>query len=133
MVDHVMALPEGTKLMILAPMVEDRKGEHLHILDGLRTQGFIRARIDGTVIALDETPALKKNNKHTIEVVVDRVVVRPGQQQRLAESFETAVNLSAGLVRAAIIAEDDKSGEEFVYSTRYACPHCGLPPSARES
>lgn len=132
MVDHVLTLPEGTKLMILAPMVDDRKGEHLHILDGLRTQGFIRARIDGAVIALDETPALKKTNKHTIEVVVDRVVVRPGQEQRLAESFETAVNLSAGLVRAAVITEDDKSGEEFVYSTRYACPHCGYSLSELE-
>ncbi|MDH5512502.1 MAG: excinuclease ABC subunit UvrA, partial [Gammaproteobacteria bacterium] len=92
MVDHVMSLPEGAKLMLLAPLIEERKGEHLHILERLRAQGYIRARIDGVVASLDEAPALKKNFKHTIEAVVDRVVVCKGQEQRLAESFETAAS-----------------------------------------
>jgi excinuclease ABC subunit A len=125
MVDHVMALPEGTKLMLLAPLIEGRKGEHLHILERLRTQGYIRARIDGVVISLDEAPDLKKNFKHTIEAVVDRVVVRPGQEQRLAESFETAANLGEGLIRVVVLDEQNNSAQEIVFSARYACPHCG--------
>ncbi|BAV34557.1 excinuclease ABC subunit A [Sulfuricaulis limicola] len=125
MVDHVMALPEDTKLMLLAPLVEDRKGEHLHILERLRAQGYIRARIDGTVVSLDEAPDLKKNFKHTIEAVVDRVVVRPGQEQRLAESFETAANLGEGLIRVVVLDEQNNSTQEIVFSARYACPHCG--------
>ena len=125
MVDHVMQLPEGAKLMLLAPMVEARKGEHLHVLERLRAQGYVRARIDGVVASLDEAPALDKNRKHTIEAVVDRVVVRAGQEQRLAESFETAANLGEGLVRVAILDDADKTGAELVFSARYACPHCG--------
>ena len=142
MVDHVMTLPADTKLMLLAPLVDDRKGEHLHILEELRTRGFVRARIDGIVVGLDEAHTLDKKLKHTIEAVVDRVVVRPGQESRLAESFETAINLSNGLVRAvtlpgdaqgrASVAGDRMSGateghaaEEIVFSARYACPHCG--------
>jgi excinuclease ABC subunit A len=125
MVDHVMALPEDTKLMLLAPLIEGRKGEHLHILERLRTQGYIRARIDGVVISLDEAPDLKKNFKHTIEAVVDRVVVRPGQEQRLAESFETAANLGEGLIRVVVLDEQNNSAQEIVFSARYACPHCG--------
>ncbi|GAB4511345.1 MAG: excinuclease ABC subunit UvrA [Sulfuricaulis sp.] len=125
MVDHVMTLPEGTKLMLLAPLIEERKGEHLHILERLRTQGYIRARIDGMVISLDEAPDLKKNFKHTIEAVVDRVVVRKGQEQRLAESFETAANLGEGLIRVVVLDEQNNSTQEIVFSARYACPHCG--------
>ncbi len=125
MVDHVMALPEGTKLMLLAPLIEERKGEHLHILERLRTQGYIRARIDGMVVSLDEAPELKKNFKHTIEAVVDRVVVHPGQEQRLAESFETAANLGEGLIRVVVLDEQNNSAQEIVFSARYACPHCG--------
>jgi len=125
MVDHVMALPEGTKLMLLAPLIEGRKGEHLHILERLRTQGYIRARIDGVVASLDEAPDLKKNFKHTIEAVVDRVVVHPGQEQRLAESFETAANLGEGLIRVVVLDEQNNSAQEIVFSARYACPHCG--------
>ena len=132
MVDHVMTLPAGTKLMLLAPLVEGRKGEHLHILEGLRTNGFIRARIDGRVTGLDDVPALKKNQKHTIEAVVDRVVVREGQQQRLAESFETAVNLSDGLARVVTIPDDGQTAQEIVFSARYACPHCGYSLSELE-
>ncbi|MHB1142199.1 MAG: excinuclease ABC subunit UvrA [Sulfuricaulis sp.] len=125
MVDHVMALPEGTKLMLLAPLIEGRKGEHLFILERLRTQGYIRARIDGMVASLDEAPELKKNFKHTIEAVVDRVVVHPGQEQRLAESFETAANLGEGLIRVVVLDEQNNSSQEIVFSARYACPHCG--------
>jgi excinuclease ABC subunit A len=125
MVDHVMTLPEGTKLMLLAPLIEGRKGEHLHILERLRTQGYIRARINGTVVSLDEAPDLKKNFKHTIEAVVDRVVVHPGQEQRLAESFETAANLGEGLIRVVVLDEQNNSAQEIVFSARYACPHCG--------
>jgi len=125
MVDHVMEFPEGTRLMLLAPLVDDRKGEHVHILDNLRAQGFVRARIDGKVISLDEAPPLKKNFKHTIEAVVDRVVVKAGQEQRLAESFETALDTGEGLVRAVIVREDGSTGDEHLFSARYACPHCG--------
>ncbi len=125
MVDQVMALPEGTRIMLLAPLVAGRKGEHEHILEGLRTQGYIRARIDGIVTNLDEAPKLKRYHKHTIEVVVDRVVVRPGQEQRLAESFETALSLTAGLVRVVTAPEDSQTSEERVFSARHACPHCG--------
>jgi excinuclease ABC subunit A len=125
MVDHVMTLGEGTRLMLLAPLVEDRKGEHVHIIEGLRAQGFVRARIDGNIVSLDEAPTLKKNFKHTIEAVVDRVVIKPGQEQRLAESFETALDTGEGLVRAVQVREDGSSGEEHMFSARYACPHCG--------
>lgn len=125
MVDQVMALPEGTRIMLLAPLVAGRKGEHEHILEGLRTQGYVRARIDGIVTNLDEAPKLKRYHKHTIEVVVDRVVVRPGQEQRLAESFETALSLTAGLVRVVTASEDSQTSEERVFSARHACPHCG--------
>ncbi len=127
MVDHVMALPEGTRLMLLAPLIVERKGEHLHVLERLRTEGFVRARIDGIVVGLDETPALDKNRKHTIEAVIDRVVVRAEQAQRLAESFETAIRLGDALVRVAILAADEgqQVSEELVFSARYACPHCG--------
>jgi excinuclease ABC subunit A len=125
MVDHVMTLPEGAKLMLLAPLVDDRKGEHLHVLEQLRSQGYVRARIDGLVVSLDEAPELNKKLKHTIEAVVDRVVVRKGQEQRLAESFETAINLSNGLVRVVTLPEEGEKAEEIVFSARYACPHCG--------
>ncbi len=117
MVDQVMTLPEGTKLMLLAPLVEGRKGEHLHVLEGLRAQGYVRARIDGIVVALDEAPALDKKLKHTIEAVVDRAVVRPGQEQRLAESFETAINLSNGVVRVVTLP-DDAQGRASVAGDR---------------
>ncbi len=124
-VDHVMGYPEGTRLMVLAPMVHDRKGEHEHVLDGLRAQGYVRARIDGKVISLDEAPKLKRFVKHTIESVVDRLLIRPGQEQRLAESFETAIGLSDASVRVAILSEEGASLREQVFSARFACPHCG--------
>ncbi len=135
MVDHVMALPEGTRLMLLAPVIQERKGEHTQVLETLRAQGYVRARIDGTVMELDQAPALEKKQKHTIEAVVDRVVVRPGQQQRLAESFETALHIGEGVVRAVTVADADDSAhvpEEHLFSARYACPQCGYSLSELE-
>ena len=132
MVDHVLQLPEGAKLMLLAPLVDDRKGEHAHVLDTLRAQGYVRARIDDKVVSLDEVPELKKNFKHTIEAVVDRLAVKPDQGQRLAESFETAIHLGEGLVRVVVLNEDNSTKEEIVFSARYACPHCGYSISELE-
>jgi len=123
MVDHVLALPEGSRLMLMAPVVRDRKGEHLQLFDELRAQGFVRARVNGVVYELDEVPALELRRKHTIEVVVDRIKVREDLKQRLAESFETAVNLSDGL--ALVAPMDADSGlEEKLFSARYSCPYC---------
>ena len=122
MVDQVLALPEGSKLMLLAPVVQDRKGEHLHIISSLRAQGFVRARINGIVIDLDEVPELEKNKKHRIDVVVDRFKVRGDLQQRLAESFETALELTDGI---ATVDWMDGEGEEMIFSARFACPKCG--------
>ncbi len=132
MVDHLLALESGTRIMLLAPLIEGRKGEHAHIFDGLRTQGYVRARIDGKVYQLDEVPPLKKMQKHTIEAVVDRLVLRADQKQRLAESVETALNLSEGLTRAVIVDEHGKAGEEIMFSSRYACQNCGYSLSELE-
>ncbi|NRB38362.1 MAG: excinuclease ABC subunit UvrA [Pseudomonadales bacterium] len=122
MVDAVLALPEGKKCMLLAPVIKDRKGEHLHIFESLRAQGFVRVRIDGIIVDLDDTPKLDKKKKHTIEVVVDRFKVREDLQTRLAESFETAIELSEGL---ALICSMDDSFDDLVFSSRFACPECG--------
>ena len=123
MVDHVLALPEGSKLMLLAPVVRNRKGEHLQLFDELRAQGFMRARVDGVVYELDEVPPLELRRKHTIEVVVDRIKVREDLKQRLAESFETTVTLSDGL--ALVTPMDPGSSlEEKLFSARYSCPYC---------
>ena len=121
MVDQVLSMPEGTKLMLLAPVVSDRKGEHLHLFDSLRRQGFIRARIDGLVCDLDEAPNLNKKQKHTIEVVVDRFKVNPGISLRLAESFETALGLAEGL---ATISYMDGDQPDQVLSAKFACTVC---------
>jgi excinuclease ABC subunit A len=121
MVDQVLALPEGSKLMLLAPVVKDRKGEHVHLFDSLRRQGFIRARIDGLVCDLDEAPALDKKKKHTIEVVVDRFKVKQDIGLRLAESFETALALAEGL---ATISYMDGGSPDQVLSAKFACPIC---------
>ncbi len=123
MVDQVLAMPEGSKLMLLAPVMRERKGEHLALIDELRAQGFVRARIDGRIHELDEAPALDKKRKHTIEVVVDRFKVRADLQQRLAESFETAISLADGI--AIIAPMDGEEGEEVTFSARFACPECG--------
>ena len=123
MVDHVLSLPEDTAVMILAPVVRERKGEHLQLIAQLRSQGYIRARINGQIVELDQAPALDLRKKHTIEVVVDRIKVRASVRQRLAESFETALKLAEGLAGLAFL--DSKAGEERVFSARYACPECG--------
>ena len=121
MVDHILAQPQDQRWMLLAPVVNDRKGEHSQLLDDLRAQGFIRARIDGTVYDLDEAPALDLKKKHTIEVVVDRFKIRDDIALRLSESFETALRIADGIAIAACI--DDAT--ELLFSERYACPHCG--------
>ena len=118
----VLALPEGTRMMLLAPVVQDRKGEHVHILQELRAQGFVRARVDGKVVELDQLPTLDGKRKHTIEVVVDRFKVRPDLATRLAESFETALRLSDGLPARRLM---DPRHEELMFSARFACPECG--------
>jgi excinuclease ABC subunit A len=130
MVDRVLAMPEGTKLMLLAPVVQDRKGEHLKTLEGLSAQGFIRARIDGEVCDLSDPPPLDLHKKHTIEVVVDRFKVRDDLQLRLAESFETALGLSGGNAKVAYM--DDAAAEEIIFSANFACPHCGYSISELE-
>ena len=122
MVDAVLAIPENTRLMLLAPVVRDRKGEHVHVLDKLKSQGFVRARIDGVVCDLDDAPKLAKNIKHTIEVVVDRFSVRTELQLRLAESFEAALKLSEGI--AVIAYLDDAKQPEQLFSAKFACPVC---------
>ncbi|MCX2977460.1 excinuclease ABC subunit UvrA [Candidatus Marimicrobium litorale] len=122
MVDAVLALPEETKLMLLAPVVRERKGEHLHVFEELRASGFIRARIDGIVTELDDVPLLDKKKKHRIEVVVDRFKVRPDLGIRLAESFETALSLTDGLAAISFMEADE---DEISFSARFACPKCG--------
>ena len=120
MVDHVLALPEDSKLMILAPLVVGRKGEQHDLIEELRAQGFVRLRIDGQAYEIDNLPKLDKNKKHTIDVVVDRVKVRPDIKQRLAESFETALRHSDG---KALAVEMD-TGREHLFSAKFACPEC---------
>ena len=120
-VDDILALPEGSKLMLLAPVVNDRKGEHLQIFEELRREGFIRVRVDQEIYELDEVPLLDKKKKHTIEVIVDRFKVRDDLQLRLAESVETAVNLSNGIAKISFMDGDQ---DDHLFSTKYACPVC---------
>jgi len=129
MVDHLLSQPEDSRWMLLAPVVSGRKGEHAQVLEGLRGQGFIRARIDGEVFELDDPPKLDLKRKHTIEVIVDRFKVRAGLTQRLAESFETALRLADGI---AVAVSLDEPVSELVYSDKYACPHCGYSLSELE-
>lgn len=131
MVDQALALPEGSKLMLLAPVVQEKRGEHLHQLEQLRAHGFIRARINGILTDLDDTPTLDKNKKHTIEVVVDRFKVRPEMQNRLAESFETALELADGIALLAPM-EGEENVEELIFSARFACTQCGYSLSELE-
>lgn len=120
MVDHVLELPQDTRLMILAPLIVGRKGEQAELFDELRAQGFVRVRVDGAVHEIDQLPQLRKNVKHTVEVVVDRLRVRADAKQRLAESFETALRHADG---RAIAVEMD-SGAEHLFSAKFACPVC---------
>lgn len=123
MVDTVLAMPEDTKLMIMAPVVQNRKGEFVNLLQSFKTQGFIRVRVDGTAYEIDEVPALDLQKKHTIDVIIDRFKVKDGIQQRLAESFETALQLADGIVSVAYIDEPDRDPE--IFSQKFACPQCG--------
>ena len=123
MVDKVMTLPIGTRIMILAPIIRERKGEHLHVFDELKTSGFIRARVDGILCEIEYPPQLEKNKKHSIDVVVDRLKVAKSIEQRLAESFETAVQMAEGI--AVVSQIDDGNDDEMLFSALFACPKCG--------
>ena len=129
MVDQVIALPEGARIMVLAPVIRDRKGEHQHVFSELMANGFIRARIDGIVTDLDHPPTLDKNKKHTIEAVVDRLRARADAQQRLAESFETALERGEDI---AIVSFMDDDRPDLTFSGRFACPVCGYSISELE-
>ncbi|KTD05718.1 excinuclease ABC subunit UvrA [Fluoribacter gormanii] len=129
MVDQVLALPTDSKVMILAPVVRERKGEQVQLLQQLQAQGYVRARIDGELYELDSPPKLGLRTKHTIEVVVDRFKVRPDIAQRLSESFENALNLAEGL---AIVASMDNQFDDLVFSSKFACPECGYSLSELE-
>ncbi|MBL8311736.1 MAG: excinuclease ABC subunit UvrA [Burkholderiales bacterium] len=122
MVDSVLARPAEARIMLLAPLVTDRKGEHVELFIELKAKGFTRVRVDGEVVELDPTPKLAKNHKHTIEVVIDRLKVRPDAKQRLAESFETACRMGNG--RAIVVSMDDDQAEPQLFSSKFACPIC---------
>ena len=131
MVDTVLALPENEdRLMLLAPLVAERKGEHVSVLEELRAQGYLRARIDGKVYELDQAPTLDLRRKHSIEAVVDRFKVRADLAPRLAESFETVLKLSGGIARIAWM--DQPEHAELIFSAKFACPHCGYSLSELE-
>ncbi len=123
MVDHVLELPEGSRLMLLAPVVADRKGEHVQLMADLQAQGFIRARIDGEIYELDQPPELDLRKKHNIEAIVDRFPVKDDIRLRLSESFETALRLADGVAKVAWL--DDAGQEEIIFSDRFACNICG--------
>lgn len=121
MVDQIMTLPERTKIQLLAPVVKGRKGEHVKVLEKARKSGFVRVKIDGHLYDLSEEIKLEKNNKHLIEIVVDRLVVKPGIEKRLTDSIETVLGLSDGLLVVEVI-----DGEIMTFSSSYACPDCGI-------
>ena len=124
MVDKVITLPADTRIMVLAPIVRKRKGQHIHVFNELKTSGFIRARVNGLVCEIEYPPELEKNKKHSIDVVIDRLKIRPGLEQRLAESFETAIQLADGL--AVVSMMEGNSGEkDLVFSSLFACRKCG--------
>ncbi|HXH54926.1 MAG TPA: excinuclease ABC subunit UvrA [Gammaproteobacteria bacterium] len=125
MVDNILILPEDSKILLLSPVIQARKGEHSQLLEELKSQGFVRARIDGEIFELAEAPKLDLRKKHTIEVVVDRLKVNPNIQSRLADSLETAINLSNGLVNIHVIDDNNKILKEFVFSSKFACAECG--------
>lgn len=122
MVDQIMSMPERTRIQLLAPVVKGRKGEHVKLLEKMRRSGFVRVKIDGNLYDLSEEIRLEKNNKHLIEVVVDRLVVKPGIEKRLTDSIETVLSLSEGL----LVVEEADSGEIQTFSSSYACPDCGI-------
>ena len=130
MVDQVLAMPAGRAMMLLAPVVRARKGEHVQVFESLSRQGFVRAFVDGEVIMLDDSPPLELHKKHDIDVVIDRFKIREDLKQRLAESFETAIELGDGVAR--IRAMDEPTAEEVLFSARFACPQCGYSISELE-
>ena len=126
MVDQMMALPEGSKLLLLSPIAKERKGTYEQTFIQLRKQGFVRARVDGELVELEDIKKLEKNIKHTVEAVVDRLIIKPGQDQRLAESVETTLALSDGTAIASIMADENfPKGNELLFSAVYSCPYCG--------
>ena len=122
MTDRLLSLPEGTRVQLLAPVVREKKGEHVKVIDGIRRQGFVRLRVDGELFPIEEIPALSKQKKHTIEVVVDRLILREGIRARLTDSLETALSLSGGTVTADV----GPGEEELLFSANLACPECGV-------
>ncbi len=129
MVDQLMELPVDSKVMLLAPIVRNRKGEHVHLFEDLQAKGYIRVRLDGRIYELDELPSLDKNKKHTIEVVIDRLKIKPDIETRLAESLETTIELAEGV---ALIAFMDNDQEDITFSANHACPSCGYSISELE-
>ena len=126
MVDQAFSLPTDTKVMVLAPVIQDRKGEHLQLVQELQAQGFIRARVDGYVVELSEMPTLDAKKKHSIDVVIDRLKIKEDSRMRMAESFETATTLSDGLAKLAfMLDEDEQPKDDLLFSARFACPVCG--------
>ncbi len=121
MVDQLMALPEGTKLQLLAPVVRGKKGEHVKVFEDIRRNGFVRVRVNGEIYDVTEAPQLDKKKKHTVEIVVDRIIIRPGSEKRLADSMETALKQSEGVAVAAVV-----DGEEYTLSENFACTDCGI-------
>ena len=120
-VDKIMELPEGSRIQVLAPVVRGRKGEHVKEFENARKSGFVRVRVDGNICDLSESIALEKNKKHTIEIVVDRLVIRPDIKGRLADSIETATGLSGGILSVDVV-----DGEEMIFSQNYSCPEHGV-------
>jgi excinuclease ABC subunit A len=120
-VDRVLSLPEDTKAQIIAPCIRGRKGEHQKLFDELKREGYVRVRVDGTIYDIADVPALDKKTKHTIEAVIDRIVIKTGIEGRLTDSLETAFRLGNGLAIVAIV-----DGEEMLFSQNYACPDCGI-------
>jgi len=129
MVDNILDLPQDTKIMILAPVVQERKGEHVELINELKSKGFVRARIDGEIQELDQVKPLSLRKKHTVEVIIDRLKVRPDIRERLAESLETAINLSQSVVKIGFI---DSQKSDWLFSSKFACPHCGYSLSELE-
>lgn len=120
-VDQVMALPEGSKIMVLAPVIRGRKGEHVKEFEAARKSGYVRVRVDGLIYDLSETIKLEKNKKHTIEIVVDRLVIKPEIRSRLSDSIETASSLTGGLTIINVV-----DGKDITFSQNYACPEHGI-------
>ena len=122
MADQLLDLPEGTRLILMAPVVRGRKGQHQKVLESARRSGFVRVYIDGSLYQLEETIELDKNKKHNIEIVVDRLIVRDGLRQRMTDSIETALKLSEGLLMVSVVGEE----EPRLFSQNFACPDCGI-------